>query len=474
VTLHLIPAPKKRNRLDKRLASAHNVAMKSSPCNPPNLPSFPELWGLDPSIAPLNHGSFGACPLPVLEYQRQLKAELDGQSMEFFLHRTQPLLDRSRETLCELIGADPTDVVFVGNATAGVNAVLRSLTFQPGDEIVTTAHDYNACRNVANYVAGQSGAKVVEVPLPLPIDSPAQVVEEVLARVTACTKLVMLDHITSPTAIVFPVEEIVSELSKRNIEVLIDGAHAPGMVPLDLRRLGAAYYTGNCHKWLCSPKGAGFLHVRPDRQEGIMPPIIGHGYNKSRPGYTHFQDLFDWPGTFDPTAWICVGRSIECLARLLPGGLPALMQRNRDLAVWARRMLLERLCRAAGSPDSLSIGVPKAQEATVPPRESSCGCAAPIGELSGLPATNPICPESMLGSMAAVALPFDIGERLDDSTSPTPTHWLYNELRENHGIEAVLYHYPAPPQGILRVSCQAYNTPEQYERLAETLRKVLS
>ena len=378
----------------------------------PNLPSFPELWGFDSKIAFLNHGSFGACPLPVLEYQRQLKEELDRESMEFFIHRTQPLLDQSRKTLCELIGADPSDLVFVGNVTAGVNAVLRSLTFQADDEILATAHDYNACRNVANYVAGRFGAKVVEVPLPLPIESPEQVVEAVLARVTPRTKLAMLDHITSPTAIVFPIEEIVRRLAEREVDVLVDGAHGPGMVPLDLRGMGVAYYTGNCHKWLCSPKGAGFLYVRPDRQEGILPPILGHGYNKPRPGYTRFQDLFDWPGTFDPTAWLCVGRSIECLSGLLPGGLPALMRRNHELAVWARRMLIERL------------------------------------------AATPICPESMLGSTAAVILPFDIGDRLDETTSPTPSHWLNNELREKHGIEAVIYHYPAPPQGILRVSAR--------------------
>jgi isopenicillin-N epimerase len=398
--------------------------------NQPNLPTSPELWGFDSTITFLNHGSFGACPLPVLEYQRKLKAELDRESMEFFIHRTQPLLDCSRKTLCDLVGANPSDVVFVGNATAGVNSVLRSLRFRDGDEILTTSHDYNACRNVANYVAGLFGAKVVEVPLPLPIESPEQVVEAVMARVTPRTKLVMLDHITSPTAIVFPVEEIVRRLAERNIDVLIDGAHAPGMVPLDLRKMGVAYYTGNCHKWLCSPKGAGFLYVRPDRQEGIMPPIIGHGSNKPRQGYSHFQDLFDWPGTFDPTAWICVGRSIECLSGLIEGGLPALMKRNHELAVWARQMFIERL------------------------------------------GAKPICPESMLGSMSAVILPFDIGNDMDYTTSPTPTHWLYNELRFKHQIEMVIYHYPAPPQGILRVSCQAYNTPEQYERLAEVLEKL--
>jgi isopenicillin-N epimerase len=403
--------------------------MNPASLDPPKLPSFPEHWGFDPRIAFLNHGSFGACPKPVLEYQRQLQAELDPESMEFLLRRAQPLVDHSRRLLCDLVGAETEDLVFVQNATAGVNAVLRSLSFQPGDEILTTAHDYNACRNAANYVAERWGARVVEVRLPLPIDSTEQVAEAVLAGVTPHTRLVMLDHITSPTAIVFPIEVIVRRLAERNIDVLIDGAHGPGMVPLNLGRLDAAYYTGNCHKWLCAPKGAGFLYVRHDRQAGIVPPVIGHGYNKPRANYSRFQDFFDWPGTFDPSAWICVGRSIEFLSGLMEGGLPALMRRNNDLAVWARRMLIERLN------------------------------------------AKPLCPESMLGSMAAVILSGDIGDRLDETTSPTPTHWLYGELREKHGIEAVLYHWPGPPQGILRVSAQAYNAPEQYERLAGVLRR---
>jgi isopenicillin-N epimerase len=443
--------------------------MNTTRLNRPNLPSFPELWGLNPDIAFLNHGSFGACPLPVLEYQHQLQAELDGESMYFLIRKLQPLIDQSREILGQTIGADPRDLVFVQNATAGVNAVLRSLEFQPGDEILTTSHEYNACRNVAAYVAGRCGAKVVEITLPIPVESPEQVVEAVLSGVTARTKLAMLDHITSPTAIVFPIEEIIRRLAEKNIDVLVDGAHGPGMVPLDLERFGVAYYTGNCHKWLCTPKTAGFLYVRRDRQEGIMPTVIGHGYNKPRPGYTRFQDLFDWPGTFDPTAWICVGKSIECLSSLLTGGLPALMERNHALAVWARRMFQERLSRTgfqpvnpSGSPDNSAIGVPKAQKASASARNPSYDCATPI------------CPESMLGSMSAVIVPFDIGERFDTTTTPTATHQLCIDLRYRHNIEAVIYHYPAPPQALLRVSAQAYNTPEQYERLADVLNGIFA
>jgi isopenicillin-N epimerase len=237
-------------------------------------------------------------------------------------------------------------------------------------------------------------------------------------------------------------------LDERGIDVLIDGAHTPGMIPLDLRRLGAAYYTGNCHKWLCSPKGAGFLYVRPDRQEGVMPPVIGHGYNKPRPSYSRFQDLFDWPGTFDPSAWISVGYAIKFLSGLLEGGLPALMQRNHDLAIWARRMLLERLGRRTGFQP-----VNKRQ----------------VGNLS-YDTVQPIGPESMLGSMAAMILPGDNDERHDCTTTPTPMHWLNGELWEKHRIETVVYNWPAAPQRVLRISAQVYNTPEQYERLADALR----
>jgi isopenicillin-N epimerase len=323
-------------------------------------------------------------------------------------------------------------VVFVPNATAGVNAVLRSLDFRPGDEILVTPHDYNACRNVVRYVAGRSAAVVAEVELPLPVDSPQQVVDAVLERVTSRTRLALLDHITSPTALVFPIAELVQELDRRGVDTLVDGAHAPGMTALDMKRLGAAYYTGNCHKWLCAPKGAGFLHVRRDRQEGIQPPIVSHGWNRPRPGYSPFQDAFDWPGTLDPTAWMCVGAAIRFLRGLMPGGLPALTERNHELAMFGRRILCKRL------------GV------------------TPVGQ------------PPMLGSMAAVMLPMEVAAyclrhqlpgTVDDAA-------LHDELLLQHSIEIPLYWWPAPPQLILRISAQAYNDSAQYERLAGALAQI--
>jgi len=397
-------------------------------------PIQPEAWLLDVSVTFLNHGSFGACPLPVLEKQQELRLALEREPVEFLARRLPPLLDESRCALAKFLKVDPADLVFVQNATAGVNAVLRSLKFQPGDEILVTNHDYHACRNVVCHVAEQSGAKVVEVCLPLPIHSPAQIVAAVLERVTSRTRLAVLDHITSPTALVFPIQELVAELDRRGVDTLVDGAHAPGMVSLNLQRLGAAYYTGNCHKWLCAPKGAGFLYIRRDRQSGIKPLIISHGWDRHRPDHTPFQDAFDWPGTFDPTAWLCVGAAIRFLETLLPDGLLFLMQRNHNLAVRAR----DKLCRRLG--------------------------ATPVG------------PDEMLGSMAAMVLPDEIAGGLTPNQSHLSTgeHPLHDMLFLRRNIEVPVFFWPDPSQTILRISAQAYNYAEQYDRLADALEEIVA
>jgi len=356
---------------------------------------------------------------------------MEREPVEFLVRKLQPLLDHSRDALAELIGADPADVVFVHNATAGVNAVLRSLRLRPGDEILSTSHDYNACRNVVRYVAERGGAAARVINIPPPIRSPRQLIDATLEQVGPRTRLVMLDHVASPTAIIFPVEELVRELDRRGVDALIDGAHAPGMLPLDVRRIGAAYYTGNCHKWLCAPKGAGFLHVRRDRQQGIQPAVISHGWNRARPGYSPFQDGFDWPGTLDPTAWLCVGEAIRFVRSLMPGGLEELMRRNHDLAMLGRRMLVEQL-----------------------------GCE-PLGS------------KEMLGSMAALVLPDRLAapwlRRQPSGTLDNAP--LHDTLFERFRIEVPAFCWPDATRLIVRISAQAYNHPQQYQRLADALRE---
>jgi isopenicillin-N epimerase len=241
-------------------------------------------WPLDPNIMFLNHGSFGACPREVLDYQAALRAEMEAEPVRFLSRELDGRLDAARGALAAFLGADADDLAFVPNATSGVNAVVRSRSFAAGDELLTTDHAYNACRNALEYVAERMGARVTVVSVPFPVASPDVIVEAVLSRVTPRTRLALIDHVTSPTGIVLPVERLCAELGARGVEIVVDGAHAPGMLPLDLGTLGATYYTGNCHKWLCAPKGSAFLWVRADQRAVVRPLTISHGANRQKPG----------------------------------------------------------------------------------------------------------------------------------------------------------------------------------------------
>jgi isopenicillin-N epimerase len=382
-------------------------------------------WTLDPAITFLNHGSFGATPRVVLAKQDEYRAQMEREPVRFFVRELEPLLDDARRTLAEFLGADAEGLAFVPNATAGVNAVLRSLDLDKFDELLVTSQEYNACRNTIDYVAGLAGAKVVVVEVPFPIESPDVVVERMLAQVTDRTRLVLVDHITSQTALIFPVARLVRELAARGIDTLVDGAHAPGFLPLNLRELGAAYYTGNLHKWVCAPKGAAFLYVRENRRRSIRPVSISHGANSSRTDRSRFLLEFDWTGTFDPSAWLAVPAALEFMST--HGGWPEVMRRNRELALLARDLLC----------DTLAIGRP--------------------------------APDEMLGAMAAVPLPDG-----DQSTAPS----LYGDplqdrLLYERAIEVPIVPWPHPPKRVLRVSAQLYNELGDYEKLAGALREML-
>jgi isopenicillin-N epimerase len=386
------------------------------------------LWPLDPSVTFLNHGSYGACPSAVLRHQAALRAEMEAEPVRFLGRDLEERLDAARAALGAFVGADPDDLAFVANATGGVNAVLRSLRLSAGDELLTTDHCYQACRNTLDYVAERTGARVVVATIPFPVEAPQDIVDAVLAKATSRTRLALLDHITSPTALVLPIDRLVEALAARGIETLVDGAHAPGMVPLDLRRLGAAYYSANCHKWLCTPKGSAFLWVRRDRQAEIHPLTISHGARGERAGRSRFRLEFDWTGTQDPTAWLTVPMALDYLGGLVPGGWPALMARNRALALEGRRLL----CAAVGTP--------------------------------------PPCPDEMIGSIASTVLPDGV---------PTGPPWrgreaIQGRLFEGWGIEVPIMRWPAPPKRQIRISAQLYNDASQYTRLADALTKELA
>ncbi|HYO75214.1 MAG TPA: aminotransferase class V-fold PLP-dependent enzyme, partial [Thermoanaerobaculia bacterium] len=251
-------------------------------------------WTLDPDITFLNHGSFGATPRVLLETQNEFRAQMEREPVRFFVRELEPLLDEARQTLAQFVGADAEGVAFVQNATAGVNAVLRSLDLDKFDELLVTSQEYGASRNALDYVAAIAGANVVVVDLPFPIESAEVMIERVLAAVTDRTRLFLVDHITSQTALILPVERLVKELANRGVDTLVDGAHAPGFLPLNVRELGAAYYTGNLHKWVCAPKGAAFLYVRENRRRSIHPVSISHGASSPRTDRSRYLLEFDW------------------------------------------------------------------------------------------------------------------------------------------------------------------------------------
>lgn len=402
-----------------------------SDTKPLELPAAdPTLWLHDPQVTFLNHGAFGSCPRAVLAHQHEWQLRLERQPLQFLVRELEGHLDAARAALAQFVGAAPDDLVFVPNTTAGVNTVLRSLRFAPGDELLVTNQEYNASRNALNYVAERTGAQVVVAHVPFPVARVEELVESVLAAVSPRTRLVLLDHVTSTTGLVMPLERLLAALNARGIETLVDGAHAPGMIPLNLSALGATYYTGNCHKWLCAPKGAALLHVRRDRQAHIRPLVISHGANSRRTDRSRFQLEFGWTGTGDPSAWLSVPETLRYVGSLLPGGWPAVMARNRALTLAARRLLCDAL------------------------------------------AVTPPCPEGCLGSLAAVPLPDAPAGQ--GPRAPWFEYPLQDALRECHGIEVPVFSWPAPPHRLLRIAPQLYTSLPQYRRLAAALQDALA
>ena len=369
-------------------------------------------WLLDPAIDFLNHGCFGATPRGVLEAQTAWRQRLETHPVELLDRRRRDLLVEPKRAVGAFIGADPDDFGFVTNATGGVNAVLRSLHFEAGDEIVTTDHAYNAVLQTLRYLGRISGARLIRVAVPLPVHGPDEVADTIAAALTDRTRLVLIDHIGSSTGVVFPVKQIVEECSSRGIDVLVDGAHAPGMVELDVAGLGAAYYTGNLHKWVCAPKGAAFLWVRPDRQAGIHPNTISHFLDDG------LAEEFQWQGTRDITAWLCTPDAIDFMRQF---GWDEVRGHNHELAVWAQGMLSHRWQVPASTPAD----------------------------------------GSMLGSMATLPLPAGLRDRFADITA------LQQRLYDLDRIEVPIIEWN--DRWWVRVSCQVYNERAQYERLGEAV-----
>lgn len=267
-------------------------------------------WVLDEDIVYLNHGSYGAAPRRVLAAQQRWRDALERDPARFVRDELQDALNTARLALSEYLGADPSNLAYVDNATTGINAVVASLDFGPGDEVVTTSHAYSAVRNTLAYYCERRGAQLIEVPLPFPPPDADAVVDAVGAALGERTRLAVLDHVTSDSALVLPLERLASLCRERGVPLAVDGAHAAGMLTLDLEQLAVDWYAGNAHKWLCAPKGAAFFWARADRQANIHPPVISRGFGQG------FLAEFDWQGTRDFSAWLSLPDALAFRADL--------------------------------------------------------------------------------------------------------------------------------------------------------------
>ncbi len=379
-------------------------------------PDAYRLFMLRPGVVYLNHGSFGACPRPVFERYQSWQRELESDPAEFLGRRFASLMRGARESLAAFVGADPDDLVFVPNATTGLNAVARSLRLEPGDEVLATDHEYGALDRTWTFVCEKRAAQYVRRPLPLPIRSPEEIIDAVWSGVTGRTRVLFLSHVTSTTAIVLPVGELVRRAREHGILTVIDGAHAPGQVALDLPALGADFYAGNCHKWMNAPKGSAFLHARREVQGLLEPLVVSWGWRSDRPGPSRFVDEHEWQGTRDVAAYLTVPAAIEYMRE---HDWPEVQRACHDLVAAARDR---------------------------------------INAATGLPALVPDDP-GWFGQMATVALP------------PCDHEALQRRLFEEFRIEVPTFAWNGGRY--LRVSAQVYNDGSDIEALCGALAQLL-
>jgi isopenicillin-N epimerase len=372
-----------------------------------------DLFLLDPGIVHLNHGAFGACPKPVFAAYQGWQRELERHPTSVLSQRYDALLDDARNRLAAYLGCSSQDVVFVPNSTTGLNTVARSLRLQPRDEVLATDHEYDAMDLLWSRVCSEAGARYVRVSVPLPADDRTELVETIWSAVTPRTRIIFLSHVTSKTAVILPLAELCRRARAAGIITVLDGAHGPGQLELDLARLGADVYAASCHKWLCAPRGSGFLYVRRESQHLIQAPVISHGSKRG----SGFVERNQWQGTRDPSAFLAVPAAIEFQEA---NDWSSVRRRCHDLARDAR----SSLCRHFG--------------------------LAPL---------TPDAPE-WFAQMASAQLP------------PCDPEDIRDRLFSEHRIDVPVREWNGLP--LIRLSFQAYNTPDDLERLLEALRALFA
>ncbi|HUG93157.1 MAG TPA: aminotransferase class V-fold PLP-dependent enzyme [Planctomycetaceae bacterium] len=386
---------------------------------PPETRGLCDAWTIPGDVTYLNHGSFGPSPRVVQDARSAWSARLERQPMQFFVRDMETELDAAAATLADLVGADADDLIFVDNATAGMNIVAASVDLRPGDEVLLSDHEYGAVVRIWREACRRAGAALVVRPLPSPLDSAEAVADELLSGITDRTRLIVVSHVTSPTAAILPVALICRRARERGVAVCIDGPHALAMIPVNLRQIDCDFYAASCHKWLSAPFGSGFLYVARRRQRDLRPAVMSWGGSISgRPA--SWKDEFSWSGTRDPAAFLAVPAAIAFLETY---GLDDFRRDTHQLAASARRR---------------------------------------IGELTGL---EPLVPEgpAWYGSMVAVPLPATAAEPVHPA-QPDP---LQAALWQRFRVEAPVMRWQG--RRLLRVSCHLYNGPSDIDRLVAAL-----
>jgi isopenicillin-N epimerase len=399
-------------------------------------------WRLDPSLTFLNHGSYGAVPAEVSQYQSDLRARMERDPVRFYKVDLEPLMDDMRRDLGTFLHCEPRDLAPFANATQAICTVLNNITFNPGDEVVITDHEYMSVVNELARLSVRTGLKVVTAKIPFPISSPDEVFTAVAACLTQRTRLVLVSHITSVTSIIFPAERIIAECHRHNIDCFLDATHAPGQIPVNISSLNVAYWVGSGHKWLSAPKGTGILYVRPDKQHNFRPLALSSRAHKLRPERPLFLRDFDYVGTDDYTAILSLPAALRFYERLIPGGWPEIFRRNHELALLARDLVVGRLHSLLG------------------PRFNDDSLLAPTA------------PDTMTGSMTTLLLPEPAPGML-----ARPTHYddpLQDALVSRHGLQLPVWRLASDNRRVIRLSAQLYNTPTQYEHLANALAEELT
>ena len=372
---------------------------------------------LDPDIVFLNHGSFGATPKPVFDAYQGWQRELERQPVEFLDRRFAERMATSRAVLADYLGTQRDNLVYVTNATVGLNIIARSLNLSPGDEVLSTNHEYGACDRAWRFLSQKRGFVYISQPISMLLASVEDFLEQLWRGVTARTNVIYLSHITSPTAVIFPIAEVCRRAREQGILTVIDGAHAPGQIHLDLEEIGADFYTGNLHKWLCAPKGAGFLYARPEVQNLLEPLIVSWGWESEKSGSSQFIDHHEWWGTRDIAAFLSVTAAIK-------------FQREHNWGV------VRAACHAL-----------------------TVAAETQIRELTGLPSQ--YSDDTWYTQMVAALLP-----------SETDILILKKYLYEEHRIEVPLIEWNE--YKLIRVSVQGYNTVSDIDMLIMALRKCFS